>query len=117
MNWLEFAPVLQIFLAEALAKPTVLSITPEVCLSTWNQMQTCAEHMWLASVTAVVGSTRETLGVRLAVNDRVDPNKQEVFTNLILTKKKRKSLASGIWYWRWEERILLYSCTFQFSIH
>lgn len=90
VNWLEFAPVLQIFLAEALAKPTVLSITPEACLSTWNQMQTCAEHMWLATVTAVVGSTRETLGVRLAVNDRSGSQQTGSFHQSHFDKKKKK---------------------------
>lgn len=46
-------------LAEALAKPTVITVTPGLCSSTWNWTQTFIGHMLLASVTAVVGSIWE----------------------------------------------------------
>lgn len=108
---------LHLYYKSSLLKPLPnqlwLSITPEVCSSTWNRTQTCAEHMRLASVTAVVGSTRETLSVRLAVNDKRWIPKNRKFPPTSFWQKIWKSLDSGIDK-RWEERILLYSCTFQF---
>lgn len=117
MNWLEFAPVLQIFLAEALAKPTVLSITLEVCLSTWNQMQTCAEHMWLASVTAAVGSTQETLGVRLAVNDRGGSQQTGSFHQSHFDKKNMKIFSLQYLISVGKKESYYIHVLFNFSIH
>lgn len=80
-------------------------------------MQTCAEHMWLASVTAVVGSTQETLGVRLAVNDRGGSQQTGSFHQSHFDKKNMKIFSLQYLISVGKKESYYIHVLFNFSIH